>query len=323
MSVPADAHLEELVRDALGHGVRSVTTRPCRYATTHAITDVEVVLADGSQRTLLYKDLGIARRLPEAKGFRPAVLDDPGREVQVYRSLLAGGAFGSAVCLASEADDEAEAWWLLLERVPGVELWQIGEHDRWCGVAAWAAVLHRSPVPADDALLGRLVAYDRAFFELWPVRARRFAERWEPDRRRRLAGVLEGYGHVLDALVEQPRCLVHGDLYPSNVLLDRATGRIAAVDWELAGTGTAMLDLSALVGGDWSHAERNALVGAYHDALPAGARPPLEELAVDLMRCELHRCLQWLGWAPGWRAPSEHHHDWLGRAESLTERLVS
>lgn len=318
--VPAPG-LDELVRQVLGPGVRRVITRPCRYATTHALTEVDAVLADGSRRRLLHKDLSMTRRLPEARGHRPASLDEPGREVHVYRSVLAGGAFGSATCAASEADDETGTWWILIERVPGVELWQIGEHDQWCAVAAWAASLHRWPVPDDEELLARLVSYGRAFFEMWPRRARRFAEQWEPDRRRRLTGVLAGYGRVIDALVEQPRGFVHGELYPSNVLVDRSTRRVAAVDWEMAGIGTGMLDLSALVAGEWSEAERQALVLAYHGALPGHARPPIEDLEVDLRAAELHRCIQWLGWSPGWQAPSEHRHDWLQRAQSLAERL--
>lgn len=320
-SATAAGELARLVTRTLGDGVVSVASRPLRYATTHAMTEVDVVLADGSSRTLVHKDLGVDHRLAPAQGHRPTFLDDPGREVHVYRSVLPGEVLGTPQCLASEADDGAGSWWLLLERVPGVELWQIGELEVWCDVARWAAALHQRPGPADPAVRARLVSYDRAFFAHWPRRAREFAEGWEPARRRRLGEALQGYDQTLDALAGMPRCLVHGELYPSNVLVDRSGGRISAVDWEMAGVGPPLLDLSALVGGGWSQTERHAIIAAYHSALPASSWPSIDLLVDDLMRCELHRCIQWLGWAPGWQAPAEHRHDWLESAFSLARRL--
>lgn len=320
-SATAAGDLDDVVSQALGAEVVSLIKRPFRYATTHAITEIRVVLADGSRRTLLHKDLGVASRLPEARGHRPAFLDDPGREVEVYRSILGGNVPGIPDCLASKAEDDAGAWMLLLEKVPGVELWQVGEPKVWCEVARWAARFHQQNLPSVGHALARLVSYDRAFFEAWPGRARRFAQRWPPDRRRRLSQALDGYDLVVDDLAKMPRRFVHGELYPSNVLVDRETGRISAVDWEMAGIGTPLLDLAALVAGGWSDNERNDLVTAYHSALPAGDRPPIGQLENDLMRCELHRCVQWLGWAPDWQPPSQHRHDWLESAATLAERL--
>lgn len=320
-SATAAGSLTALVTQTLGRDVVSVTTQPLRYATTHAMTEIDVALADGSSRTLVYKDLATDRRLAQAQGLRPPFLDDASREVHVYRSVLAGKVPGVAQCLASEADDRTGAWWLLLERVPGVELWQIGELEVWCDVARWAAALHERPGPADPVVCTRLVTYDRTFFEHWPRRARQFAKDWEPTRRRRLGEALESYDQTLDALAGMPRCLVHGELYPSNVLVDRVSGRISAVDWEMAGVGPPLLDLSTLVGGGWSQTERHAIITAYHSSLPPSLRPSSDRLLEDLMHCELHRCIQWLGWAPGWQSPVEHRHDWLETAVSLAQCL--
>lgn len=320
-SATAAGDLARLVGRTFGSEVVNVTTRPLRSATTHAITEIDVVLADGSHRSMLHKNLGIDHRLAQAKGHRPSFLDDPGREVRVYRSVLANEVPGIPQCLASEADDDAGAWWLLLERVPGVELWQIGDLEVWCDVARWAAALHQHPGTADPVMRTPLVSYDRSFFQQWPKRARQFAVRWRPSRRHRLDEALRGYDDTVDALAGMPRCLVHGELYPSNVLVDGPTGRISAVDWEMAGIGAPLLDLSSLVAGSWTDAERHALITAYHSALPACGRPPIGHLVEDLMRCELHRCVQWLGWAPDWQAPPEHRHDWLEMAFSLAERL--
>jgi aminoglycoside phosphotransferase len=309
--------LESVARRAVGGPVSEVVVTASRYATSHATSEVDVVRPDGTVVELLFKDLAPGGLLAEAAGRRPGFLDDPRREVEVYRSVLAVAGLGTARCLAAgESDGEP---WLLLERVPGRVLWQVGELDVWCDVARWAARLHSEPV--DLGVSPRLLHYDRSYFELWPRRARQHVAAGDGAAHSRLDRVLARYDEVVDALVSLPVQLVHGELYASNVVVETASGRVCAVDWEMAGIGAGVLDLAALVAGDWDQAQRASLIRAYHGALPAERRGPLDALEADVTRGRLHLCLQWLGWSPGWEPPAAHGRDWLGTALACTEEL--
>jgi hypothetical protein len=44
-------------------------------------------------------------------------------------------------------------------------------------------------------------------------------------------------------------------------------------------------------------------------------------LAEDLDACRVHMAIRWLGWAPAWKAPAEHRHDWLAEASRAAARL--
>lgn len=288
--------------------------RPYAYATTHRLEQVDAVLPDGRAVTLLRKDLAADAVLPEARGTRPDSLVDPAREVAVYARLVGDGTLAPR-CHAAVADGRGE-YWLLLEQVPGVELWQVADLDVWAAVAAWLAGLHdRLGHHRDDPELP-LLRYDRAFYEQWPRRALAFAE---PEQRPTLRKLAERHAAVVDALLAMPQAVIHGDCHPSNVLVrtDSSDVEVRVVDWELAAVGPALVDLAALCAG-WPEHERSLLIAAYAEA--AGA--PCDDAFVGHVdRCELHLCLQWLGWAPGWMAPPEHARDWLARAVELSERL--
>jgi aminoglycoside phosphotransferase len=240
---------------------------------------------------LLLKDLRRSELDPAARRAKPAFLYDPHRELEAYR-VLADAGLGTPICY-----DTGEHW-LLLEKVPGVELWQVGEVESWVEAAGWLARFHAyfaGRPPVSDHLL----CYDRSYFSLWRDRAR--------NRHRELAHVIAGYDRVLEILSGLPVTLIHGEFYASNVLV--AGQRIAPVDWEMAGVGPGILDLAALVSG-WAERDRAAIVAGYgrfaSDALDAA---------------QLHLALQWLGWSRGWSPPSEHSQDWLAHALSAAERL--
>ena len=214
----------------------------------------------------------------------------------------------------------------MIEKVPGVELWQIGELSVWEEVAGWLGRLH-----ADFA--GRLAEtseanpdlldLSEAWFRSWCHRAlERLADSEDP-RAQSLRHALESYDDVVSALTGLPRTFVHGELYPSNVLVVQGNpSRICPVDWEMAGIGPGLIDLAALVGG-WDEAERHRLIAAYlrgSRETSAGASTP-EAVEADLARCRLHLALQWLGWSADWRPPPEHAHDWLGEAVELADEL--
>jgi hypothetical protein len=273
-------------------GAESVSRRPFEYRSSAPIAELEV---DG--RALLLKDLsrdGLSARTRAAK---PPFLHDPGREPEVYRSLLADAGLGTAELEAAVLDVRRERFWLVIEKVSGVPLYQVGL-ERWADAARWLARCHDHF--AGLATAEYLLRYDRRFFELWPDRA----------------GVeLPGYESAVQRLADLSRTLVHGDLYPSNVLIGPA--RVCPVDWELAGVGPGVLDLAALTLG-LPDAEVETLGETYRQALDE--RPDRESFTADLNCARLHLAVQWLGWSSEWAPPPEHARDWRAELPALAER---
>src|SRR5262249_61074587 len=56
------------------------------------------------------------------------------------------------------------------------------------------------------------------------------------------------FDSVVDHLVRQPRTLVHGDVFPHNIVLQPGP-RIRPIDWEAAAVGLAAWDLARLLDG--------------------------------------------------------------------------
>lgn len=260
-----------------------VSRRPYAYGTSHRLHEVELERPDGTRVRRLLKDLGPAEK--------PDFLHDPRREIQAYRILGAAG-LGTPTC-----HDSGDGW-LMLEKIPGVELWQVGDLDTWIEVARWLARMHAHFAAAPPDSDGLLV-YDANFLSLWPERAQRKHPILRPIAAR--------YDRVLAVLGREPATFIHGEFYASNVLVQNR--RIAPVDWEMAGIGPGVLDIAALVSG-WDPAERAAIVAGYG-----------EVSAEALTAARLHIAMQWLGWSPGWSPPPEHARDWLGEAVGAARDL--
>jgi aminoglycoside phosphotransferase (APT) family kinase protein len=324
---PSDVELIEALREHRdGRDIVGLSRHPYRYATSSPLEEIRVQVAGGSDLRLILKDLARGRLLADARAAKPPFLHDPRRELETYRRILAPSGIG-ARCLAAVADDDPPRHWLLIEKVPGVELWQVGELSVWEEVAAWLGGLHARFAGRLDELRAAnpyLLENSESWFRSWRERAGGVLARSTDRRASGLQAALKGYDEVIESLAALPRTFIHGELYPSNVLVLRGQGsaRVCPVDWEMAAIGPGLIDLAALVGG-WSAPERWRLVAAYRGALAeAGAPAPSSEaLAADLSRCRLHLALQWLGWSSEWRPPREHAHDWLGEALTLVQEL--
>jgi Phosphotransferase enzyme family len=297
--------------------VAVLARRAFAYETSFAIDELRVELADGERLALLAKDVGESGLSGPAAATKPPFTLDHDREIVVYRDLLAGAELGTPRFHGAAVDAEEGRRWIFLELVEGEVLTDVGELRTWCEAAAWAAGL-------DRALKARPEEAERHLLH----RGAEWHGRWIDQARGALpAGLADRLGRHRDGLVERlealPRGFVHGELYPSNVLVGRRphqSTRIAAVDWELAGTGPYPLDLAALVGG-WGEEERLAMCLAFAEALPAERRPSPEELAAATDLCRLALALQWIGWAPDWRPPQPHRHDWAAEATEILDGL--
>jgi hypothetical protein len=326
MPVSAAASDQELIdllnESADGREVQGLSRRPYRYATSAPLEEVVVSFADGEQMTLIFKDLSRDRLLEDARATKPAFLHQPAREVETYRRILAPAGIGPR-CVAAVA--EPPRHWLLIEKVPGVELWQIGELEIWEEVAMWAGRFHGRFAGRLEELRAanpHLLEHSRSWFRSWCDRATAALASSDDSRAPSLQRALGRYGEVIDALAALPLTFVQGEFYPSNVLVvpEEDPTRVCPVDWEMAAVGPGLVDLAALVGG-WARAEQERLIAAYLRGLPGGEPAAPASLAADLARCRLHLALQWLGWSTNWRPPPEHAHDWLGEALVLMQEL--
>jgi hypothetical protein len=283
--------------------VVAVKRLPFAYRSSSPILELEVTSADGSVRTLLAKDLARESLSPRARAAKPDFLWNPLREIEAYR-LLAGAGLGTPELHGAVVDPDRGRYWLLIEKVAGVELYQVGDLNVWKEVMRWLASLHDHFAAAPE-LEAPLLRYDRELFLRWEKRARTIS-----------GFELDGYERVADELVARPTTLLHGELYASNVLA--AGGRVCAVDWELAAVGPAAIDVAAITAG-WPEKERDLLIRAYREAL--GSPPDRDRLARDVDCARLHLAVQWLGWSHDWTPPPEHSQDWRAEAESLVRRL--
>jgi Ser/Thr protein kinase RdoA (MazF antagonist) len=321
MSTRLTVERSELVaalEQILSAEVVSLSRRPSPYRTSAAIEELTVRVGDGRRLELVLKDVSAEGLSTAARRAKPLGLHDPAREIEVYRRILAPLGLGTPELVGALVEPDIGRHWLFLERVPGVELYQVGNLELWQAVARWLAGFHTRSrdLALEVADAARLVVYDEPYYRSWLERARRFVT--APAARRWLAWLAARHGRFVDELLALPRTLVHGELYASNVLVvdSHDATRVAPVDWESAGIGPGPVDLAALVAGDWSDEDRRAVVDAYE--LEGLSR---DERARSLDLCRLHLALRALGWSRTWTPPPEHARDWLAEAVAATERL--
>jgi len=324
----AEGELRDAVERALAHEspapkVARLTRRPSAYRTSFALEEVDVVLDTGERRELIFKDLSRQGLHESARGAKPAFLYDPVREVTVYQTLLPRAPSGTARCYAAVADERRGHYWLLLERVPGVELYQVGSLAAWQAVARWLAQFHhcfRSTGWSRDTA-SHLIPRDDAYHRRWLDRARSYSPPDDAERNAALSRLGARIDAVLATAARSSQGLIHGEFYASNVLIDAepSPSRVCPVDWEMAGTGPVLLDLAALTCG-WDDTGRMAIAQAYHDEAGGDATMSAEAFLEALASCEVLVALQWLGWSATWSPPADHRRDWVAL---LNRRLAA
>jgi hypothetical protein len=313
MPVTVDDLVSEL-EGTLGRRPVSVERRPHAYGSSYATEELDVWLDDSpSPLRLLLKDVSAGGLSDSARFVKPAFCQDPLREIETYAGPLAAET-GPPRFYGSVVDPERGRYVLLIERIDGRELYQVGELAHWLAAARWLAGFHgRHPDPG----LGRLIRHDDSYRRRWLARAEAFTGAPE------LAPIVSGYERVLERLRALPVGLVHGEFYASNVLI-RIGGEhtVAPVDWEMAALAPGLVDLAALATG-WSGGDRLAIVDAYRRALPPGLEEQLAAVGFDdaLACCRLQLALQWLGWCDGWQPPADRAHDWLADAVEAWEEI--
>jgi len=310
-----------------GRRAAHLERRPSKFGSSYELDEIDARLDDGSVLPLIWKATARRSLNPEAIDAKPEFLYDPLREIEVYRRLLLPDDLGTATCYGVVADRERDRYGLLLARVAGLNLTFVGDVAVWQEAARWLARWHDrfADLTATTAPSSHLLIYDRQVLAIWIDRAVQFSSRDEPVPRAaetdRLSRLAEQYDRVVDRLVELPKSLIHGEFFPSNVLIDdhQLPTRICPIDWELAGIGPRWLDLAALVAGNWTDDERRSMQRAYY-AESSHVRQAIdyEQFTTGVNLCRLHLAVQMLGWSAAWRPQPWHMHDWLADAIKLS-----
>jgi len=327
----ATEDLRTILDEALSQRIVHLERRPFAYRSSFGIEELEVVCADGSQVRMIFKDTCWESLSEVSRQAKPRFLYHPAREIETYRRILASRLLGTARCYAAVADSAAGRYWLFLEKLPEVTLYQTGEKSVWEEAARWLAGMHRQLREegrlSEHARNAHLLVYDGAYYREWIRRACAFLAPDTPAASvRRLKHLEERYDRVVEVLCGLPVTFLHGEFYASNILVRTAGDepRICPIDWELAAVGPGLLDLAALIAGSWTRAQKTALALAYQRALAAPAtasHSDTEGFLTALDWCSLHLAVQWLGWSPAWTPPAAQAQDWLSEALGLMDRL--
>jgi hypothetical protein len=326
--------VEQFVARTFGPRRRLVALRrhSSPYRTSFIIDELEIELDDGQVVRLLRKDVSRLALHPSARAAKPEFLHNPLREIEVYRRVLADTRFGTAICHAQVVDADEGRYWLFLEHVRAVELYQVGDLSKWQCVAHWLAAMHARFADKTDELrrAAPLLVYDAEFYRMWVDRAVAMVEqdsaRIGNSDRSAWQQLVRNYEHVIERLVGLPSTLIHGEFYASNVLVGNECGRerVCPVDWEMAAVGPGLIDLAALSSGRWTNDERVAIAGAYFEGLQrASIGGSFESLCNALEFCRVHLAVQWLGWSSDWRPPPEHAQDWLAEALNAYNKITT
>ena len=311
--------------------------QPSDYRSSFGLEKLTVELENGTLLSLIFKDLSWDALLENGKRAKPEFLYEPEREIEVYNKILMSESPGIAICYGASVNMQIDRYWLFLENVRGVELYQVGDFEVWKNVACWLAGFHSRFADKINYLSGetKLLKYDEALYREWMRRAQIF---FATDEITREAGIgtqvdwLAGkYDRIVEALEKLPKSLLHGEFYASNVLIQFpetensgvAGTRVCPIDWEMTGVGPSLIDLAALTGGNWKEKEKKALASSYYNALPQKNEwfPSQQAFETSLQYCQLYLAVQWVGWFGRRRPFAAHAQDWLSEAVRLAEEL--
>lgn len=267
------------------------------------------------------------------KDFRSSTLpkDEPvarcRRELGVYRELLTEADLGTAGYYGSVETGTEGRHQLLFEFVDGIDL-RSSEFPHWVRAAGWLARLHGSFVAKTERLAACdfLVRHDAEFFTSRAAAALRAAGEFSDSLEDRLRFLLGGYGSVVEAMVNQPRTLVHGSYRPNNILVraESTTRPIVPVDWELAAMGAPLYDLAFLADG-FRPPDLDTLLDAYRRRADQEGLfvPDPEELRYLLGCFRLHKVLKSLSDSVLLGFSQKTVEKLMDTAERLGQRLMT
>ncbi|MEX2287050.1 MAG: aminoglycoside phosphotransferase family protein [Planctomycetaceae bacterium] len=302
------------------------------YASSYPLEEVVVLFESGRRLEMIFKDVRIDAHSDAVRRAKPDFLFSPLREMTVYQTLLDSRRLGTARYFGSVVNESRGRYWLFLENVDGDELYTVGDFQVWKQTARWLAQFHDQMDERPDFTrnaLKYLIQYDTNYFNCWIERALTFTA--AADERRASAStdflrrLASEYSRWVDELAALRKTVIHGDFYPSNIIIDAKNDppRVCAVDWEQAAFGPGLVDLASLTSGNWNEQQREELAREYYQLSQRRGidLPDWRSFLRAFELCRLHLAIQWLGWSPDWSPPDAHRQDWLTIAQDAYCRL--
>jgi hypothetical protein len=282
-------------REVLEEGLSAYFRRPVKIArlrrqpwlaSSHTIEGQFVRLDSGERLRVIFKQLRPRQKAP----------GNP-REVLIYQRILTGQRFGAPTLYASLYDEAHDRYWLFMEDVEEGAL-SGADVDEWLAAVRWLAGMHRTYYGREQELreFGCLEEHGLPYYRSIAASAREHLSlASDGERLARFDRLMARYDSVVAHLTGQPRTLVHGDIYPDNLLFQPGP-RIRPVDWESAGIGLPAWDLTRLLDG-WER-RRPIFIAAYLEEFAQGPAAPLDPQAFDrtLQYCTILNALWHLGW---------------------------
>jgi aminoglycoside phosphotransferase len=316
--------IERSLKDVFGVGRQAIRIerQPSPYRSSFNLEDITVFLDNGESVNIIFKDLSWNTILEGGKRLKPEFIYNPQREIDVYLKVLTKGSFGTAKLYGYDIDPENGRYWLILEKVPGRELYQVGELEKWIKVARWLARFHGYFVDKTGTLSSdvSLLKYDESFYREWMHRAKNYHSSTDNESRQ-LERLSKQYERVTKRLLDMRQTFIHGEFYASNILVS-AEERICPIDWERSGVGPPLIDLAALVTG-WGQDEAMAIAKGYYSSLLTSQQGfSSEEAFFEALKCcQFYLAIQWIGWF-GRRAPFvSHARNWFSEAVKIADDL--
>ena len=307
-AAPRRARIERLLAEARDRPISVTTMReePNRFSTLNDADVVFIELSTGERLSLFVKQIRRHGHPDKTK---------PDREAELYAKLFVSEDLPLPRFFGASYDAVSQRGELFLEFVPdwdlryhGIELWEVAVRDL-ARLHGWFS--ERAP---ELVACGALLRLDAPYFGAWASRAVDAVGTRSAALGRLLERGLDDYGRVAALLERQPPTLVHNDLSPKNVVVDRSRRpvRTCILDWEVAGMGCGLLDLVHLAYGLGAH-EHGRLQTIYVDELAHGSLIPdsLDERRVILRACEAHKTLHRLAHVAQWHTPITTIEQWV------------
>lgn len=301
--------------------IDTVQRRRSEYSSSYETEIIDVVTEDGRSARLFMKNYGVFRNPKEEMPARRE------REMRVFRDLLMQTDIGTPRYYASEWDEAAGRYWLILEFVAGQQLRHV-EYRHWVEAIAWLgrAQAHFKQANVKQHLLDGLIRQDEAFFRATAALALQVVGQLSGVLHQRLADVLRRYDQAIAIMAQQPQTLVHGAYRPPNVLVtvgeSGQTERVCPIDWEEASLGSPLYDVAYLCDG-FEDPRLGEMWDAYrHEAEAGGVPVPDREEMRRVVDCfRVHKLMNLLGKSAHRKYPLESVEKMIGMAGDLLRTI--